>query len=437
MGVLSSFLSFLRRWRIGDAMERPDDSLQDLPSFPPGFLWGSGTSPVQVEGETLNEWRDFVARDGTRPDDGPNHWRRYRFDFRRLADMNQNAYRLGFDWGRLQREPRAEFDRETAFRYMEMLAELRGHGITPFLTLFHFNCPAWLAARGGWLSDEAPHLFADFADQVAAMTDGEVRFWITINEPMVYAVMAYIMGEFPPRRRGRFLECFRVVDNLRRGHALAAEAIKSRYPDAQVGVTKHFKRFLSFRRWHPIDRLSAFVANRFFDRWGLEKFLRYDGRPVLDFVGVNYYGRMRMKGFNGLSPITGFTPEVLEASGGDYDDMWEQDPAWLASCLREVVDRTGLPIYITENGVATMDEALRNQYFCEHVRHCHAAITQGVDVRGYFYWSLLDNFEFGEGLTKKFGLLSVDFNDRDRFRRTRPIAHLYSRIAGRNGTADD
>ncbi|MBN2711211.1 MAG: family 1 glycosylhydrolase [Planctomycetes bacterium] len=400
--------------------------------FPENFVWGCGTSPTQVEGETVNEWKNYSARDKTKPDDGPNHWRKYRYDFKCLGDMNQRAYRLGFDWGRLQPAPFADFDRDVSFKYMEMLAELRSLGIEPYLTLFHFACPVWMAEKEGWLNPESPEWFADFAEKLAVLTDGEVCYWITHNEPAVYAFMAYVMQEFPPMRRGKFGQALKVLHNMQRGHALAYERIKKHQPGAQIGITKHFKRFLPFRAWHPVDQLSACLARTLFDRYGLAKFVTYQGRKVSDFVGVNYYGRMRMKGFNGISPITGFKPEVLEQFGVKCDDMWEQDPEYLCDCLHDVAKRTGLPIYVSENGVATEDEALREKYLREHLAHCHAAIQRGIDVRGFFYWSLMDNYEWGEGLTKRFGLLDVDFTNKNRRRELRRTARIYGKICASN-----
>jgi beta-glucosidase len=178
----------------------------------------------------------------------------------------------------------------------------------------------------------------------------------------------------------------------------------------------------------------ALLARTVFDRWALSRFLRHDGKPVCDFVGANYYGRLRFRGLTGVSPLTGYDAGRLKAEfGAEADDMWEQDPAGLADCLRELARRTGLPVYVTENGVATTDEALRTRYLQEHLRACHAAIAGGTDVRGFFYWSLLDNFEFGEGLAKRFGLLSVNYVDPNRRRELRPAAREYAEIVRRNG----
>ena len=207
--------------RMMNVSKQADASPVQPLTLPDDFILGTATSPIQVEGEIFSDWSDFVARDGSRPNNGPNHWRRYRFDFRCMADMNLKAYRLGFEWARLQRGPRADFDREVMFRYLEMLAELRGYGVQPFLSLFNFSSPMWLAKKGGWLADDAPDLFADFVDRVAIMTDGEVKHWVTMHEPMLYSLMAYVMGEFPPRCGGSRKQCLRALGNPQRGHALA------------------------------------------------------------------------------------------------------------------------------------------------------------------------------------------------------------------------
>lgn len=401
-------------------------------TFPEGFFWGCATSPTQVEGETVNEWATFRARDNTTPDDACHHWRRYHYDFRCLASMHLNAYRLGFDWGRLQGGPGEPLQRDASLRYLEMLAELRSLGIEPFLTLFHFACPVWMAEKGGWLHPESPRWFADFTTRLVELTDGEVRYWIPINEPMVYALMGYVCGIFPPQKKYRWRAALRVVRHLREGHALAYEAIKSRLPEAEVGIAKHFKWFSPLRPWHPVDRISAALAIAIFDRWGLRCFVRHERRRVLDFIGVNYYGRLRMKGLSALSPLCGSSPTELARHHADCDDMWEQDPDHLVPCLREVGRRYRLPLFITEYGVATEDESLRTRFLREHLRRCHEAIGYGIDLRGFFYWSLLDNFEWNEGLTKKYGLVAVDFSDPERRRDIRRTGCVYGEIARQN-----
>jgi beta-glucosidase len=409
-----------------------DGLASDLQGFPAAFLWGCGTSPTQVEGQTCNEWRRFVARDGTSPDGGPDHWERFEADFDLLSAMHLNAYRLGLDWGRLQPDGPGPLAAAPARRYGEMLASLQRRGVEPFLTLFHFCCPEWLAADGGWCHPRAPEHFADFVRRVVSIAAG-VRYWITFNEPVVYALMGYVLGEFLPGRRRRVDLCLRALGQMRRAHGLAYAIIRESLPQAQAGFTKHFKAFSPLRPWHPVDRVMAWSATSVFDRWGTRQFLAHQGRPACDFVGVNYYGRMRMKGLQGVSPLTGFSAEALAAHGALCDDMWEQDPRYLEACLADIAARTGLPLFVTENGVATSDEALRSHYLLAHLQSCQAALRRGVDLRGYFYWSLLDNFEWSEGLSKRFGLAGVDFDHPDRPRRLRPAGRLLGAAARANG----
>ncbi len=398
-------------------------------NFPEGFFWGSATSPTQVEGCTCNEWADFVARDGRCADEGCGAWEDFETDFRLLEQLDLNAFRLGLDWGRLQPGPGAELDAGAVARYRQMLQWLHGRGIEPFVTLFHFACPRWLADRGGWTHPHAPEYFADFTRRVAAL-DLPVRFWITVNEPGVYLTMSYLIGLFPPHKRFCFWQAWKAFGHLVSGHHLARRILHAANPQAQVGIAKHFKFFTPARRWHPLDRLNAWLCKRFFTLHILEAFLHGAGdAPGCDFIGVNYYGRMRVRGFGDVSPVSGTPPEHFAALGSSCDDMWEQDPQWLARLLPLLTRRYALPLYITESGFATSDEDLRLRLFTEHIRCLHEALQHGADIRGYFYWSLTDNFEWAEGYTKKFGLAGIDFTSDARPRTLRPVAAAYAALS--------
>ncbi len=402
-------------------------------NFPDSFIWGCATSPTQIEGETVNEWADLCASDGTTPDDGSNHWRRYRYDFRCMAAMNIKAYRLGFDWARLQPGPKQPLIRDVKLRYMEMLAELRSHGIEPFLTLFHHACPKWFAEAGGWLNPESPELFADFARRLVILTDGEVRNWITINEPLCYAFLAYIAGVFPPNHRYRLGLYYQAVKNLARAHELAYREIHGHQPDAEVGITSLIKRVSPSRVWNPLDYLSAHAVSRFFSLDTFDRFVLGRDGPCADFIGVNYSGRVRTYGLRALSPLF-VQRHKLQELGAKCDDMWEQDPQALGEILRELGKRyKSLPIVITGHGISTEDEGLRVRLLKEHLQQCHQAIAAGVDLRGYFYWSLLDNFDWSEGLSQKFGLVAVCFDDPERRRDIRRTGCIYGEIARHNG----
>ncbi len=416
---------------ITSEMQAPAVTPENRLDFPPGFFWGCATSPTQVEGDTVNEYAGFRARDGSNPDMGPAHLRRYRYDFKCLKSLNMKAYRLGFDWGRLQPGPMAELDRDALLRYLEMLAELRSHGIEPFLTLFHFACPRWLAALGGWLHPESPAWFADFAARLARFTDGEVRYWVTMNEPVGYAALAYVFGQFLPGRRWRYGQYATALGNLQLAHARAYDAIKAQSPEAQIGIAKHIKEFMPLRAWHPLDRLGSWLALRRFHHDGLRRFVQAPSRS--DFIGVNYYGRLRTCGLTGFSPACGSSRADLARYGADCDDMWEQNPDYLLPALREVYRQYHLPLFVTENGVATDNEQLRLRLLRAHLLKCHEAVGYGIDLRGFFYWSLMDNFEWIEGLGKRFGLMAVDFGDDNRRRDLRRTACVYGEIAKNNG----
>lgn len=404
----------------------------DFIAFPKDFVWGCATSPTQVEGDTVNEWDDFIAKDGSKADDASRHWQRYKYDFNCLASMNLGAYRMGFDWARLQPGPKEPLERDIKLKYMEMLAELRSLGIEPFLTLFHHACPKWFRDMGGWLNPDSPELFADFVRRVVILTDNEVKYWLPINEPNCYAFLAYIAGVFPPRKRGRISSYSMVLRNMQKAHALAYYEIKHYSPEASVGASCLAKQIYPSRRWHFVDTVSSAMAKKIFGIKNLDGFTTYEGNQVADFIGVNFHGKVRTRGFSALSPLF-MKKNALKKHNLDCDDMWEQDPEWIPECLGDIAKEYDLPIYVTGHGVATQDEGLRVRQIKEHLFQCKKAIEQGIDLRGYFYWSLLDNFEWGDGLSRHFGLVSVAFDDPTRRRDIRRSGCVYGEIARRNG----
>jgi beta-glucosidase len=394
--------------------------------FPLGFLWGCATSATQIEGHTVNEWAGVVAEDGSTADDGPMHWDRFEQDFDLLSKMGLNAYRLGVDWGRLQPAGGQALDSPAVAHYSAMLDSLRSRGIEPFVTLFHFACPKWLSERGGWENQDAPRLFADFAERTAAAFN-LTRFWITLNEPVIYVIMAYLEKAFPPSKR-RFRSAVGVLKRLQMGHRLAFERIKAALPQAQVGVAHHARRYYPHRRWHPIDRAWAWILKRIERATSFDPFIKHRGRAVADFVGVNYYGRARIKGFRVLVPMKNFPPQMQRECGALCDDMFEHDPEYLEQYLFSLSLRTHLPLYVTENGIGTNNDQLRRDLLLRHLASCRAAIARGVDLRGYFHWSLIDNFEWNKGYTKKFGLVAVDFRDPTKPRQIKASGMLFGRF---------
>lgn len=401
-------------------------------SFPEDFLWGCATSPTQVEGETVNEWSGKTAGDGSNPDDGSNHWRRYRYDFRCLSSMNLNSYRFGFDWARLQPRPCEPLERDIKLRYLEMLAELRSYGIEPMLTLFHHASPKWFADMGGWLNPESPKIFADFVRRVAIFTDGEVQNWIPLNEPVCYAFLTYIAGIFPPHKKGRFNLYYKALSNMKKAYAQCYREIKNHIPTSKVGISNLLKNIKPTRSWHPVDQASALFFSQYFKPEIFNQFIYQDNENLADFLGINYHGKIRTYGSKALSPL--YLPKnILSKYNAQCDDMWEQDPDGLLTCLNKIDKLYKIPLYISGHAVATEDEGLRVRMLKEHLINCSKAINNGVDLRGYFYWSLLDTFDWSEGLKQQFGLVAVAFEDPDRRRDIRRTGCIFGEFAKRNG----
>jgi beta-glucosidase len=383
-------------------------------ALPENFLWGCATSPLQVEGDTVNEWRGFSAADGSTPDDGPNHWRRYRYDLHAAAELNLGAFRLGFDWGRLQPGPKEPFDRETSLRYLEMLAELRSLRIEPFLTLFHFCCPEWLAELGGWKHKAAPELFADFAQKMATMLDGEARNWITISNPSAYAMLGYGTGVYPPCEKGGAGAAKKVLTNLRRGHTLAYNAVKEIQPEAAVGLSAHFYQPRPGRETAEVAGVEEDSLGSFLGLDSFAPFLSFRNKPTADFVML----------------------DIHLAGEAAPDGFWRQDCAYAENVLRETAKTAAVPLYVTGNGMEATDPEKHSQHLREHLQLCRNALADGVDLRGFFYGSLLDGFEFTEGTGKRYGLLAVNFEDAMRRRNIRPSGRFYGELARKNGACE-
>ncbi|MEK7556385.1 MAG: family 1 glycosylhydrolase, partial [Patescibacteria group bacterium] len=252
--------------------------------------------------------------------------------------------------------------------------------------------PVWLAQQGGWENPEAPILFQRYVEKVVDELGGLVQFWITINEPIVYALQAYWEGSWPPQKKRNWRSMQKVIRHLARAHTLAYRVIHHVLPQAKVGIAQHF-----------IAGLSPFQSWRFHHR-----FLRTTA-GTHDFLGVNYYFSRRRKTWPGPR--------------SDMD--WPIDPAGLTQVLLSLRSY-GLPIYITENGVADSKDRLRGDFIRDHLRAIEKAQAEGADVRGYLYWSLLDNFEWQHGFAPRFGLVEVDYETMER--RVRSSAYAYKAI---------
>jgi beta-glucosidase len=418
--------------------------------FPASFLFGTATSATQIEGGcTTSDWFVFARQPGRikagdRPDTACDAWRRWESDVAIQRSLGLGAHRMSIEWARIEPRDR-EIDGAALDRYRAMVGALRDAGIEPMITLHHFTLPAWLADRGGILADGFVERLARFA-RVAAGALGDVcRLWVTVNEPNVLAAQSYLLGLWPPGATSP-VAAVRAHHRLLEGHVAAYRAIKDARGDAaRVGVAHHLRVAEPDRPGSVLDRVAARTFARVFNEAfaiatcegrmygpldavvrGHGGFRVADARGTQDFFGINYYSRDLVR-FAPTHPGELFTSRRVPPGAPLSDLGWEIHPAGLGALVRFWSRRSGVPVFITENGVADAADARRASFLVDHLRELSQAIADGVDVRGYFHWSLLDNFEWAEGYAPRFGLFEVDYATQER--RARASAHLYARIA--------
>ncbi len=400
--------------------------------FPENFFWGTATSPTQVEGYIENEWTDYVASDGENCRIACDHYHLYEKDVQLMAGLGVNSYRMGIEWSRLQSAPFAPLNQKELDRYIHLLDCLKAKNITPMIVLHHFSNPLWITKTGGWLNSATIPAFVDFVAKIAAALKDRIYLWNTFNEPDTYASLTYLIGGFPPCHKWRFGAYRKVIKNMAIAHLRASEAIRQECKKGglapEIGIAKNWTYFESYQKYAFWDHILAEMTHHAFNRFVLNEFVGGKRRDASTFLGLNFYGRARLKHFKALVPTNGVPIETLKALGIICDDMFERHPTGFGKLLRKLYKQCGLPIYITEHGSASLDEDFRIKDLTVHLGELHGAIQDGVDIRGFYYWSLLDNFEWQFGYTKKFGLFSVDFKDAQRPRRTTRVGQFYQQI---------
>ncbi|HET6502803.1 MAG TPA: GH1 family beta-glucosidase [Amycolatopsis sp.] len=453
--------------------------------FPAGFVWGVATAAFQIEGATTVDGRTECIWDafGRRPgaiaggdtgEPAADHYRRFPEDVGLLRRLGLDAYRFSIAWSRVRPDGGKPNPRGLDF-YDRLVDELLANGITPWATLYHFDLPQALEERDGWVNRDTAYRFGEFAGTAAARLGDRVPVWTTLNEPWCSAFLGYAAGVHAPGRQEPKAAAA-AVHHLLLAHGIGMGQLRTHAPAARAGIT------VNPYPVHPVDPDSAEdrEAARRID--GLQNRLFYD--PVLlgrypadllddlapfgfgerifdgdlelisapvDYLGINYYRGYRVTGRASVAAEpagpewigagdVGFVPDP---SRSRTDSGWQVEPDGLTEALLAVHrGYPAVPLYVTENGASYPDAVAadgviadddRVRFLADHLRAAHEALEQGVDLRGYFYWSLLDNFEWAEGYAKRFGIVHVDY--RTQRRTLKRSAHFYADVIAHNGLA--
>ncbi|HEX5855934.1 MAG TPA: family 1 glycosylhydrolase [Thermoanaerobaculia bacterium] len=402
-------------------------------------LFGVAVSHYQVEGGDPCDWTDWEAAGRTRGGAcgrAADSWRRYEEDAALAAGLGANAFRFSVSWSRV--EPRrGVFDASALARYRRFVERLVSLGLEPVVTLHHYTHPKWFHVETPWTSPASVDAFARFARETARALFPLVRLFLTFNEPLVLLLGGFLDGQIPPGLADSRAAA-RALDHILAAHAEAAGVLRQEAPGAAIGVAHNMMDFAADRPGNPLDALLARHARRLYNtafleafatgRWNLwiPPFTRLTGRRdalpgSLDLVGVNYYSRLHVRFPAATRVLTGFAYRDRQGRGL-ADNGWEIAPASFAALLGDA-GRLGLPVLVTENGLADGADALRPAFLKSHFAALAAAEAAGVPVAGYLYWSLLDNFEWLDGYGPKFGLYAVDPGTFER--RPRPSAAIF------------
>jgi beta-glucosidase len=407
--------------------------------FPEGFLWGAATSAHQVEGNMRNNWIEWEKKNAERlakkaerkwtrwqQEKFPgmfdrknyisgracDHYHRFEEDFNLAKLGAHNAHRFSIEWSRVEPEE-SEFDEKEIEHYRKVIQSLCNSGMEPFVTLWHWSEPVWFEKKGGWQSKKAADYFCEYVEKMVNSLGDQVRFWIVVNEPNVGLGFGYLLGSQPPGKRNplAFLKAyFNLLSSYKRSYKLIHNLNKN----AKVGFANSFTCYEA-DICKFLDKLIVCIA-KYFSRYFFSHTKGFN-----DFIGCNYYSR---------NLISLKKKKLLLTEKTDLN--WEIYPRGIYKVLKEIQEYN-LPIYITENGLADSNDSKREKFIKNHLSWIQKAAEEGADVKGYFHWSLLDNFEFPEtrGFWPRFGLVEINYETLER--KPRQSFYAYKKIIENNG----
>lgn len=410
-------------------------------SYPHDFLWGASTASHQVEGRTHNQWTTWehahaeqlastaqkrlgwlrnwqaIAPQATNPHNylsanGVEHFSRYEQDFDLLGELHMNAFRFGTEWSRM--EPESGVWDETAIEhYRQVLQALKKRGIMPVLTLWHWTMPEWFTQKGGFEKRSNLAHFDRYVQKVLAEFGSELQYIVTLNEPTVYAGLSYQAGEWPPQRKNPLL-CWRVLRNLALAHKRAYHIAKTQAPHVKIGLASQLAEMRPYKD-NLLNKAVVRVRQYAWNWWFLDRVKKQQ-----DFIGLNFY----------FTEYVTWRGAIKNPTKPVSDLGWYMDPTGIGPLLQKLSHRYHKPIVITENGLADATDSQRAWWLQQTMQALETALAQGVDLRGYLHWSLLDNFEWAYGWWPQFGLVHVD---RTTMQRTiRPSARWYANYVQKN-----
>ena len=369
-------------------------------SFPPDFFFGTSTAAAQVETVFDHPWKGLVAHDGYVFDRTTDHEKRRAEDAGYIARLG-TVYRCGVDWSRLQRAPYAAFDPAVVAKYRAFFDDLRERGVSLMFVFHHFTNPNWFESAGSWQRETTIPYFIDYARRCIEHFGEYASHFNTFNEPNVYALNAWALGNFPPFKKN-ILQANRALRYMGKAHDVLYDLLKEAYPVIPVGISFNTAWFKG-ANW--LGKLPAALM----DWWFLTKAARPFER--VDFWGLSYYAYVL---FDPLPVTEVERPGRLAAMGVPHDKMWGYRPDGFGRILRRFHRRYGKPIIVTENGICTDDQDRRIAAIDAYLHEIKQCMDEGVDVRGYVHWSTWDNFEWHLGPTFRFGLVRVDFDTMER-----------------------
>jgi len=425
--------------------------------FPEGFLWGTASSAYQCEGGNRNnQWYRWEQQGhiltGDRCGSASNWWVEAERDFALAEQMENNALRMSVEWSRLEPDE-GRWDDAAMDRYRQMLLNLRRRHLKPMVTLHHFTDPLWFADRGGFENVENIRFFVRFVTYVVERLRDLCDFWLTINEPNVYAFVGYLLGNYPPGEHN-VVRALQVLRNLIQAHVEAFYSIRRIQPVSQIGYCLDYRIFDPANPLSLLDRSAAGLQDTFHN-WAILQASETGHFPfplnlllapipraagTRDYHGVNYYTRdlVRFDPFKWNEAFgRRFTkPDSVRNDPGLEGFFGEIYPLGLYRVLKGIYRQTrgNKPIYVTESGFSDIQDDRRPRAILEHLAMVHRAISEGIPVRGYFHWTLVDNFEWAEGWGVRFGLIELDPTSQRRIPRS--SASMFGEICRANAITE-